>query len=46
MGKYPDCFPENFETEILPKDAQENSRRVYRIIKYGDEISRKNFMST
>lgn len=18
MGKYPDCFPENFETEILP----------------------------
>lgn len=22
MGKYPDCFPENFETEILPKGAQ------------------------
>lgn len=46
MGKYPDCFPENFETEILPKGAQENSRRVYRIIKYDDEINRKNFMST
>lgn len=46
MGKYPECFPENLETEILPKGAQENSRCVYRIIKYDGEISRKNFMST
>lgn len=22
MGKYPECFPENFEEEILPKEAK------------------------
>ena len=46
MGKYPDCFPDNFEKDILPDGAQENSRRVYRIIKYDEKISRRNFMST
>ena len=30
--RYPECFPGNFETEILPKGAKEESRPVYRCI--------------
>lgn len=45
MSKYPDCFPENFELEILPKEAKEENRAVYRIIKYGS-INRDSFLST
>ena len=33
MGKYPECFPENFEEEILPKEAKEENKNVYRVIK-------------
>ena len=35
MKKYPKCFPDNFETEILPEDAKEENKSVYRIIKSG-----------
>ena len=45
MGRYPDCFPENFETEILPAGAKEENKSVYRIIKYGT-INRESFIST
>ena len=30
MKKYPECFPENFETDILPKDAKKENKSVYR----------------
>ena len=33
--RYPECFPGNFETEILPKGAKEESRPVYRVMKSG-----------
>lgn len=45
MKKYPKCFPENFETDILPKGAKEENKSVYRIIKYGT-INRESFIST
>lgn len=45
MKKYPKCFPENFETEILPKGAKEENKSVYRVIKYGT-IDRESFIST
>ena len=45
MKKYPACFPENFEKDILPKGAKEESKPVYRIIKYGT-INRESFIST
>lgn len=45
MSKYPKCFPENFETEILPKEAKEEQRTVYRIMKSG-KIDRHGFIST
>ena len=45
MSKFPNCFPENFETEILPREAKEENRLVYRIIKYGT-INRDSFIST
>lgn len=45
MGKYPDCFPENFESEILPSGAADNNLEVYRIAKYGI-INRDAFIST
>lgn len=44
MSKYPKCFPENFEAEILPKGAKEQKIIVYRIIKY--QNIRDNFIST
>lgn len=45
MKKYPECFPENFETEILPKEAKEENKPVYRVIKYG-AVNRESFIST
>ena len=45
MKKYPKCFPDNFETEILPEDAKEENKSVYRIIKSGI-IDRDSFIST
>ena len=45
MKKYPECFPKNFETEILPKGAKEENKSVYRVIKYGT-INRESFIST
>lgn len=35
MNKFPDCFPDNFETEILPEGATSENKPVYRVIKYG-----------
>lgn len=45
MRRFPKCFPENFESEILPKEAQEKNIPVYRIIKHG-KIDRDSFIST
>lgn len=45
MTKYPNCFPKNFETEILPEGAKEENKSVYRVIKYGT-INRESFIST
>lgn len=33
MNKYPECFPKDFETNILPEGAKFENKRVYRIIK-------------
>lgn len=45
MNKYPECFPDNFEKEILPKDVKYENKSVYRIIKYG-KIDREGFIGT
>ncbi len=45
MRKYPDCFPDNFEDEILPKEAKHENKKVHRIIKYGS-INRDSFISS
>lgn len=45
MKRFPNCFPDNFETDILPKDAKEESKNVYRVIKYG-KIDRESFIGT
>ena len=45
MKKYPECFPENFETDILPKDAKKENKSVYRVIKFGT-IDRNGFEGT
>ena len=37
MKEFPECFPENFETEILPEDAREDNKDVYRVIKSDKE---------
>ena len=44
MSKYPKCFPDNFEEDILPKGAKEQEIQVYRIIKYKN--IRDNFISS
>lgn len=43
--KFPDCFPYNFVSEILPKEAREEDRCVYRISKSGIKC-REDFLST
>lgn len=45
MNKFPKCFPKNFETEILPKTAKNETKPVYRIIKSGI-LDRNSFIST
>ena len=45
MSRYPECFPDNFEEEILPGEAKCESIPVYRIIKYG-KIDRDGFIGT
>lgn len=45
MKKYPSCFPKNFEKEILPEGAKEESKTVYRVIKSGT-IDRDSFIGT
>lgn len=45
IKKYPECFPENFETDILPKDAKKENKSVYRVIKFGT-IDRNGFIGT
>lgn len=45
MSKFPDCFPENFESDILPEGAEKKRVRVYRIAKRGI-IDRDAFIST
>lgn len=45
MKKYPECFPENFETDILPEGAKKENKAVYRVIKYGT-INRDSFIGT
>lgn len=45
MSKYPKFFPDNFEDEILPAEAKNENKPVYRIIKYGS-INRDSFIST
>ena len=45
MDKYPKCFPENFEADILPKGAKKENKAVYRVIKYG-AINRESFIGT
>lgn len=44
MKKYPICFPDNFETDILPEGAREENKTVYRVIKYG--MNRDSFIGT
>lgn len=45
MNEFPSCFPNNFVTEILPKEAKKENKFVYRIIKSGT-INRESFFST
>ena len=45
MSKYPECFPQNFETDILPQGARKENKAVYRVIKYG-AINRESFIGT
>ena len=45
MPKFPDCFPKNFETDILPNNVEYVSYHAYRILKEG-KLNRKAFIST
>lgn len=45
MSQYPSCFPEKFETEILPKEIRSEEKLVYRVIKKG-YIDRDGFIGT
>ena len=45
MSKFPECFPEDFEENILPKGARKENKSVYRVIKYGT-INRDGFIGT
>lgn len=45
MKSFPDCFPENFTTDILPVGATEENKTVYRIIKYGI-LNRDSYVGT
>lgn len=45
MNEFPECFPDNFVNDILPKNVKFENRSVYRIIKSGI-INRESFIST
>lgn len=45
VRKFPDCYPENFESEILPEGAREQEIEVYRVAKTG-KIEESTFWST
>ena len=45
MSEFPSCFPDNFVTDILPKEARKENKEVYRVIKSGI-INRESFLST
>lgn len=45
VNKFPQCFPPNFESEILPAGADFRGRVVYRVMKYG-KIDRNSFLGT
>ncbi len=40
MSRFPDCFPPDFEENILPKDAENTAYRGYRLAKYGTDDPR------
>ena len=43
--EYPDCFPENFEKNILPKGAKAQNLEVYHILLFGN-LDKVNFLSS
>lgn len=43
--EFPDCFPENFESEILPKNLKDQQLHVFRVCLHGP-ISRETFCGT
>ena len=45
MKKYPKCFPDNFEADILTEGAKAENKSVYRVIKSGI-INRDSFIGT
>lgn len=45
MSQYPSCFPDDFETDILPKGIHAEEKKVYRVMKKGI-IDREAFIST
>ena len=45
MPEFPDCFPANFESEILPKDVEYKAYPVYRVLKKGI-LDREAFISS
>ena len=45
MKSFPDCFPNNFVTDMLPEGAIEDNKEVYRVIKYGI-LNRDSYIGT
>ena len=45
MGRFPDCFPVDFATKILPANAGYTRHHVYRVVKSG-RIDRQAFESS
>ena len=45
MAVYPDSFPQDFETRILPAEASFTSHKAYRIAKYGAKDPRSYLCS-
>ena len=43
--KFPDCFPDNFEADILPNDAEFAQYKAFRILKHG-VLDRTAFISS
>ena len=43
--QFPDCFPPDFEENILPKNLKERKMTVYRVCVF-DKITRDAFLST